>query len=399
MIGFFIRIFNYANNHIKNVMYKIRVYIFSARYRVDYINPIVIPESVDAERRPPESIVQNFSGRLSRFDYKTIFYDAYVNHGGRGVRLCGPPLRNLSEYVASSVFRIDGNDISDNIRLKDESKKQKSRIVGRKGRELTVINEDFEISVPISLSDSRTFRSKNVLVTLNKDNLFSWIFTWASFYVKAHGVNALLIYDTGSTNYTADELCHMLSLVPGIEAVVVVHWPFVIGPFMERPGVKAEADYMQVAMLDHAREKYLSAARSVIHCDVDELIYSNSGVSICDAVQIAPNGAILVPGIWISSETVSSRRPLIHCDFRHLDPTMDPCLPKWAFSPVRLSDGADLQVHRIGRIGPLVADDRFRLAHFRGISTNWREYRTNYDSPSQYSAVCEDICHFIRPFL
>src|SRR6478609_6040257 len=62
-------------------------------FRVDNVSPIVVPESVPLERDVPEATRQIFAGRLQRYDYKTVFYDAFDD--GHRVVLSGPPLMNL----------------------------------------------------------------------------------------------------------------------------------------------------------------------------------------------------------------------------------------------------------------------------------------------------------------
>ena len=66
----------------------------------------------------------------------------------------------------------------------------------------------------------------NVLFTKSKDNHLSWIYDWAKFHVKHHGVTGLLIYDNGSTSYSPEDVMDSVGSIDGLESVVVVRWPF-----------------------------------------------------------------------------------------------------------------------------------------------------------------------------
>lgn len=374
------------------------------RFRIEDVHPIAIPKTVPLERTPPRSILNVYSGRFTRFDYKTLFYDAFMSPNDKYIRLSGPPLANLSRHVESAILQVDGRDVTRKVRLKDILRRQDSRIAENSGQILTFISPHFSSEVTISKSDVGTFNGKNVLLTYSKNNSLVWISDWASFYVKAHGVNSILLYDTGSTAYTRQELLEALRSIRGIDTAVIVHWPFLHGPFCERRGVNSFANYSQVAMLNHAKEKYLSRARSVINCDVDELIYSRNGESICDAAAEGWRGIVLVPGTWIESVTTARAAPYRHLDFRHTDPKRGAPRLKWAISPSKLPSRQNWRVHGVdtGWLGialdAVTTKSRFHLAHFRGISTNWREKRAVYKPPSEHHVAFADIERFILPF-
>lgn len=369
----------------------------SSLFRVDCVNPVVIPDTVRIEREIPDQVYKAYSDRFERFDYKTIFYDVFFSKVSGHIRLSGPPLANLTEYVKASYFLVDGQDVSNHVTLTDRIRKQESSINHAEGQSLTLHCPHFTVTTKISEIDTKTFLDRNVLLVINKDNSLAWLSDWLTFYAAAHRVDSILLYDTGSTAYTSRALLDVLQSVTGIEAAVVVRWPFRHGPFRERPGVDASANYSQVAMLAHAKEKYLSGARSVIHCDVDEIIYSYSGRTLCDAVVEADRGVIMVPGTWIESVTTASA-PYRHLDFRHVDPRRDPSFPKWCVAPAKLPAEGDWQVHGIWGL-EVEATSQFHFAHFRGISTNWREKRAIYRAPMAEHEIFTEIEEYIAPHL
>ena len=370
--------------------------IIQNKFRIEEVNPISIPDTVDLERTPPNSVVKAYSGRFDRFDYKTLFFDTFVMNNGRSIRLSGPPLANLKDYIDNSVFYIDGLNVNNRVRLKDITRKQDSMIKCNGGQQVKLDCPHFSVEATISNCELDTFSKMNTLLTINKNNSLSWVVDWANFYSRAHGINAVLLYDTGSTAYTSNELLSALRSVAGIQAAVVVRWPFRHGPFRERPGVDASANYSQVAMLTHAKEKYLSRARSVIHCDIDELIYSFDGTSVCDAAMESPIGVVSVGGTWIESVTAASQ-PYRHLDFRHAHVNRSDCFPKWCVAPSKLPPENNWQVHAIWGLEGIESSPRFRLAHFRGINTNWREKRAVYTPPTAKHEIFEDIERYIAP--
>jgi hypothetical protein len=251
----------------------------------------------------------------------------------------------------------------------------------------------------VGQADTATFEGKNVLLAYSKDNHLIWIKDWISYYAKAHGVNAVLFYDNGSIAYSNRELLETIQSIAGIDATILVRWPFLHGPVLEQPGVNSDGSYSQVAMLTHAREKFLTKARAVISCDVDELIYSYTGESLCDAVAASKDGHIKVAGTWIESVTNSISAPHRHLDYRHIDPAMPSPKSKWASAPLILSLHRSWWVHGYSTSTP---DPRFHYAHFRGISLNWKtaaiKQRGRPSPPQANHQLFPEIDEFITPY-
>ena len=74
------------------------------------------------------------------------------------------------------------------------------------------------------------FRGKRVMVTMSKDNDLAWIRDWVEFHTRNHGCDAVLLYDNGSTQYEAAKLQEIVAAIPGVDAALVVTWPFSYGP-------------------------------------------------------------------------------------------------------------------------------------------------------------------------
>ena len=154
--------------------------------------------------------------------------------------------------------------------------------------------------------------NRKVLLTQSKNNDLAWIGDWVTFFARHHGCDAVLFYDNASTNYEMKAIYETISSTPGIEVVVVVHWPYKYGPpGTDRvPGLEKklpwDSNYSQLGLLEHARTRFLSYAASVVNADVDELVLTKERVSIFELVSRSETGYLSYPGYWIETATNSA---------------------------------------------------------------------------------------------
>lgn len=331
--------------------------------------------------RPPH--LRN-AAYAAQFDWDTLFYDVY--RVGRHVVLQGPPLLNLlAPLRASAPLRRAFRPILPAARHVGINKR--GEIWWRSDTSHVAIDGPvgrYDIAVQPNLS--HLFAGRRVLHTLSKDNAPRWIADWIAFYVAEHGADAVLLYDNGSTTYTAADLEARLQAAFPALVIQVVSWPFAYGPQGGLAGAVdgAEApwdsDFCQTGSLQHARFRFLLQARSVLNVDIDELVLSDRGRSIFAATESAPHGFIKFPGRWISG---ASPLPLAQATCRHADFSLvdraaaGDCPPKWCIVPtLRYARRQSWSVHNLFN-APCNRrlDGEFAFRHMKAISNSWKESR------------------------
>lgn len=346
-------------------------------HAVSTVSPIVIPDGVEMEREVPAKILEVYGGRLERFDYKTIFYDAFPLPNG-SIRLSGPPLANLMGEVSQGRFLVDGRQATAD--LKDIDRQQLSVLETRNESHsrLSFRSDRLSAEINISANETNVFAGRTVLVTMSQNNRLEWVKDWIEYYTRFHGVDAVLFYDNNSTEYSPDKVSRTIASVSGIKISRVISWPFKYGPHAEKPRIRAYANYSQLAALNHAKDRFLGKAKTVINCDIDELIVPPPNETLQDVLDAQKSGILLIPGRWIES---TADKPPVDCSFEDFFHTAasreNPVgMKKWVIAPTRLPSDAIWAVHDIYNVHPVkVSCPRVYYLHFRGISTNWREAR------------------------
>ena len=320
----------------------------------------------------------------ARFDWDTLFYDCY--RLGPHIVLQGPPYRNLlapllaSAPLAGAMRRWFGRpssiarDKRGEIWLRSDA--QELSIAGPIGTYHLAVQPDL----------SPLFAGRRVIHTLSKDNAPRWIHDWVRFYQAEHGADAALIHDNGSIAYSAAELEAGLRAAFPDMVIRVVSWPFRYGPQGGLAGAVDgretpwDSDYCQTGSLQHARLRFLRAARSVLNVDIDELVLSARGRSIFAATEQSRHGFIKFQGRWISG---ASPAPVRHETCRHADfilrdcGEMRTCPPKWCVVPARVDPfRTSWSVHNVfGSRHNRRVDDEFTYRHITPISNSWKEDR------------------------
>jgi hypothetical protein len=236
----------------------------------------------------------------------------------------------------------------------------------------------------------------------SKDNPLLWIREWAYFLAKAHGCNAILFYDNGSTAYEIEEIQQTLNSVPGIEAASVIAWPYKFGP---RGGPTAyiwDSDFSQYGLLEHARHRFLATAHSVLQTDIDELVLTEGGASVFDLAASSTTGLIRFDGTWVENATAEPPDPLVrrHRDYRYFDVQSSGVRThkKWAAVPERCPSSAQWCVHWVANMTPdPVASAQAITRHFMAIVTNWgtQRWRPEAVDPTRH-AIDEELSRWMR---
>ena len=342
----------------------------------------------DLRREAPRPVELRNHLYEERFDWKTLFYDVYRH--GRHVVLQGPPLFNLFDDLREAHF-FKGAFRPIIGKAQHIDLKKRGEIWLKSDAERIAFDSALgHFDLPVQPSMSHLFEGKRVLLTLSKDNEIRWIIDWARFHQQLQGADALLFYDNGSSIYDAEELqAKLTEALPGM-FVQVVHWPYLYGP-QAGPnwavdGVEPDwdSDYCQVGVLQHARFRFLSRARSVMHNDIDEMVIANSDRGIFEAAEQSRSGMVKIEGRWIAAAGDGPVDPdnCRHADFvfdegRHVENSP----PKWCIRPQAFGRNISWGVHNIfGAGGNDTISEEFLFRHFRGVTTNWNYERWSDDA-------------------
>lgn len=343
-------------------------------------NPVFFNDGI--RREIPRPVEKRQPGYEDLYDDSTLFYDIF-RYGSRIV-LSGPPLFNLIDEIKSAKFII-GEYIFDAY-ISDKWKTQRSYIDCQlHDDEIKIESKISSGTYSISCDNSSIFDGKKVLFTLSKNNKLDWIYDWAEFHVKTHGVNAVLLYDNNSDNYTLEDIQEALNSVNGLESIGIVHWPYKYGPGAGDIG-NWDSDFCQYSLIEHARRRFLSRAIGVINADIDELVVCNDGTSIFTKLLLSPKGAISYNGIWL--EPVGDFPDPRHKNFRYFRTARDPATKKWTAKPSAIPDDVQMHVHGFGSsFEPLYFDD-VKHRHFSAINYDWKTKRSK---PIAYKASIHEV--------
>jgi len=332
--------------------------------------------------RPPERRGPDYE---QKYDWLSLCYDVYWQDGR--VAMIGPPLRNFAPLVAAGNLRLDGVAAAGTTTLNFLNADLVLVPADRKPEQLAIDAGWFQASVPVQPSGTKVFAGRKVLCVLSRDNRLQWIADWAEFHVKAHGADAVLLYDNASTSYTTADLLASFRSIPGLAAAVVVPWPYKFGP----PGngnQDWDSQYAQCVMLEHGRRRFLADAAAMVNLDIDELVVTDDGVGLFEHLARAAEGALIYPGRWIRNVRNFHPWSIRHRNFRYYSTSDEPYPTKWTVVPSRLAETAEVGIHSIRHGMTPYADPAITFRHFRAISTNWKYPRTRRED---YRSSCHKV--------
>ncbi len=346
---------------------------------VHRLSTIRLDPKAGYRREAPRGVTVKADSFWDRYDSQTLIYDAIHCPQTKQVRLFLPRTLNFRALLAAATIQIDGTTQT-RIRWRKWRHHEVLTMSGiAKAETLSVTLEDQTYEVPINKVDTG-LSDLNCLYTLSKDNNLDWIKDWARFHVTHHGLEAVVIFDNGSTRYTPEELDAALLKVPGLKALRVVQAALPHGPLNADCTNRSDAKFLQVGMLNLARDRFLTHAKGWLTLDIDELLVSPTGDSIFDAVTSHRWGHLTFPGVWHYPESNAATGYIHH---RRIRPTDSPCPTKYALRPSGPFGNFALQVHSLERIHRKFsfAPKRFWFMHCRGISTSWKYARALPDGP------------------
>jgi hypothetical protein len=235
---------------------------------------------------------------------------------------------------------------------------------------------------------------RRVLFTLSKDNPLEWIVDWARFHAFHFGVDAVLFYDNGSTNYALDDVRAALTGVPGIDVVVGITWPFPFGPRATR---KLGGYWCKPAFFEHARRRYLRDAEWALNLDIDELLVNESASSLDDLLAITDASWLRFQRFDAPNTGEATSALPRHRDYYWRGLGLSG-RPKYLAFPRRTPEFAEWNVHKVefGDEGDDAPAEMFSVRHFLALTTGWQGrniHRLEVTDPRSEGAVIDETLH------
>jgi hypothetical protein len=341
------------------------------------------------------------------FDALTVVYDCFRVAPTRAL-LIAPPLNRFAGILDSLVIRSGGKECSYRVEHKFTTALPNRRLdnlcriwvdVPADAASLHLQSKAGEATLDIRPNACEMFRGRRVLFTLSQNNNPAWICDWMRFHRDLQQADAALLYDNGSTAYTAQCLLEKMRRVPGFSVVRVVAWPYKYGPQGIGRGTWDSA-FCQNGAMEDARWRFLNETQGVINCDIDELALSGQGTLFENAAASA-TGYVRFSGRWVNGP---KKDPSL---LRHKDNTnqllpqwrwkgfrpkdINLCPTKWAVAPSRCLEEAHWTTHEIvGMRSQDLKPAQTCYRHFLKITTNWktnrRDLKSNTPAPHKQDA-------------
>lgn len=361
-------------------------------------------------REPPRRVEQRQADYDLKFDFQTVFYDCFLSVDRRSIMCLGPPLLNLASRVTPAVVGAFGKRTFSRAVIRTLDRVSQFRLHPKRWSAELPPGLFAQHSLAAQPNLCELFRGKRVIMTMSKDNELAWIRDWAEFHARNHGCDAVLIYDNGSTRYEAAKVREIVAAIPGVDAAVVVNWPFSFGPSGAGGVVKVwvalnglehqvwDSDFCQYGYLEHARHRILASASAVLNSDIDELVLTAPRKSIFDLARRSRTGYLSFGGIWIENAALHDEGPARrhHQYFYRLAPKPRPATAKWVVVPSRCPARAQWCVHWIsGMIPDIEASSHVLLRHFAAITTNWKARRWVPEQPGAAHEMDQELIHWM----
>ncbi|MEL6597992.1 MAG: glycosyltransferase family 2 protein [Pseudomonadota bacterium] len=306
-----------------------------------------------------------------RYDFSTLFYDVFYDERVAEIRLICPMLVNFEPLIRTATFTVDGLPARI-VGIDGLSRGHLVRLASPSSRPSTLAfsHPEFSGEVPVGRRHADLFAGRNAVYAISKDNRLEWITDWLTYYVREHGLQAVVLYDNNSIAYSMEDLGAALTSVEGLEAAALVRAWFPFGPG-GAGNTNFNSKFLHMTMVELGRQRFLSDARAVLNVDIDEFVYSRSSRSVFDATADSPEGYLRFNGRWVWAKPPFEDGFPRHVDHRFIRQDGKPKVPrKWAIVPDGPLRDRLWRTHRIKSLKD-PATDEFGFWHFRQISTNW----------------------------
>ena len=309
------------------------------------------------------------------YDRTTLWYDAFWRNG-RVILVC-PKLMNFEPVVRSGLFHLDQKP----VRISCVRHFSRYDIIEFKSKccpqTVSIKSDEFEIATSVAQAELSRFANLNAHFTISLNNELEWIRDFASFHVRTQGLQAMVLFDNGSTNYPVSAIEKCLRGV-GLVDFLVVSVPLPFGRTVRQKGNSDSlAKFLHSAVINIARLRLLGHSRAVLNVDIDELVWSD-GASVFDKAATSWKGFATFRGEWRHPINRYAKRSF-HADHDHVDIQPGDCPRKYCINPRGLLGWKSWGVHSVE---PLWIEKRLRLRkrhrtdigylHCSRVTTDWK---------------------------
>ena len=336
------------------------------------VAPVTLPADFPLRRNHIVPADERGPGFDDTYDFHTLIYDAvHLPDEGR-VALFAPKLLNLETVFRCGDIRLDGRSARPSWIVRHRRYDVVLLPAGGPPTHLSLAYSGWSGSVTFPPAEAEAFAGRNCLLTMSRDNPLRWIRDWAAYHVREHGADAALFYDNGSQDYGPADLLRALSEVEGLAVVRVVSVTAPYGAFPAR-GSRSRALFLQTAMWNVARTRFLRDARAVLPCDIDELVTRRGDRSVFDAAVGSWGGYVKFRGAWRTHRLDPGQQPL-HRDHVWLPERPSGCPTKYCVVPSGWLRRNSWNTHNLAWVpfSRAFESDEFAYLHCHGISTHWK---------------------------
>lgn len=337
------------------------------------LNGVTLP--AQTYRRNTREPFASFDDSFQKhYDFNTLFYDAFWVAAHKAICLVAPPLLNFEEVLTHGQFDVEGRGLWV-VRIQ---RYKRFAIIWLQGCEtppriLRFHYRGFSATVAVPTDETNAFAGLKCGVIKSRDNDLIWLKDWAHYHVRIHGMNGLVVFDNASVKYGVEEVAEALAEVDGLKEVRVASAPYTFGV----PG-QVDTRFLQVALLNIARLRFLSRAAGVLSIDPDELVAPTSEGSIFETARRSMFGYVLFRGRWRHPWTGPATHRPRHFDHVFKTAQGEHISTKYCICPRGLFGFSHWDVHGAvrGTFKNLFVNDDLEYWHCRQITTNWEYLRT-----------------------
>ena len=306
---------------------------------------------------------------VQAYDRTTLWYDSFWRDG-RVILIC-PKLMNLARLIKTAQFMLDGRPTK-NARLRRYSRHDVIELESsHRPAEVSVAGKEFEVATPVSRTELGRFAGMNAHFTMSLDNDPKWIRDFAFYHRETQGLQAMVLFDNGSTRYPMSVIEDALQDA-GLSDYAIVSVPLPYG--RSAAGVyEHKAKFLHTSLMNVARLRFLGHARAVLNADIDELIWTE-GTTVFDKTVKSRLGHVAFVGESRYPGHGFERRA-VHNDHDHISDEPKPFPAKYCIASLGPLGHLSWDVHRL--IGlPFKRWFRRRdigYLHCRRITTDWKD--------------------------
>ena len=368
--------------------------------RIHQITPFGWRLGLDSPYRRKPDCPENLQDEAFRqqFDYTTVFYDVFFSPEEEYAVCICPPFFNLEPYIEDTAFFAATSDAPDKLLScppllvnQDRCAEIWLTLPPGKSDSLVCRSPLGTFRTRIGENYCRLFAGKRVLVTTQKNNKPEWIADWININKALHGVNAVLLFDNGSSVYSRSELVQYLAGCVSLAVLAIVDWPYLYGPLgcgtVKGKPIPWDLHFTQHAILQAAHWRFLAQAEAVLQCDIDEIMIADDCSDIVSKAAAAPGGVLLAASHFVGSVTdngITADLPPASGSpgrrgsdfFRDAFVLADEggSHLKYVYIPSSILIGDQLRVHIVRKAdGSLFAPHpSVAVYHFKRVNTGWK---------------------------